>query len=116
MTNKEEKKGVQYYNCEKLGHLAKHCWSRKDKGATKGNDGGENLARKDSYDSKDLMFMAAVVDEHDDCKIWFLDTGCLNHMTGQREWLAYFDISKKSMIKFVDYSSLQAEGTCKIVI
>ncbi|XP_050895483.1 uncharacterized protein LOC127102114 [Lathyrus oleraceus] len=78
-TNKEEKKGVQCYNCEKWGHLAKNY-------------------------------------EHVDSKIWFLETGCSNHMTGRRKWLANFDKSKKSKIKLAYNSSLQVEGTCDIVI
>ncbi|XP_050885188.1 uncharacterized protein LOC127088300 [Lathyrus oleraceus] len=116
LTNKEERKGVQCYNCEKWGHLAKHCWSRKDKGETKGKDEGENLARQDSDNYEDLVFMAAVVDEHVDSKIWFLDTGCSNHMTGRRKWLVDFEESKKRKIKLADNSSLQVEGTGDIVI
>lgn len=37
-------------------------------------------------------------------------------MIGRREWLANFKESKKSKIKIVDNSSLQAEGTCDIFI
>lgn len=69
LTNKEEKKGVRCYNCEKWGHLSKNCWSRKDKGATKGKDDGANIARQDSNDSEDLVFMTAIVDEHIDSNI-----------------------------------------------
>ncbi|KAI5425630.1 hypothetical protein KIW84_031446 [Lathyrus oleraceus] len=37
-------------------------------------------------------------------------------MTSQKVWLAYFDESKKIMVKLGDNSSLQAEGTGNIVI
>ncbi|XP_050909407.1 uncharacterized protein LOC127123207 [Lathyrus oleraceus] len=57
-----------------------------------------------------------VTNEHVDFKIGFLNTGCSNHMTSRREWLEDFEESKKSKIKLADNSSLQAEGTCDIVI
>lgn len=78
--------------------MAKHCWSRKDKGATKGKEEGENLARQGSDDSEYLVFMAAVADEDVDSKVWFLDE------------------SKKRKIKLANNSSLQAEGIGDVVI
>lgn len=60
--------------------------------------------------SETMVLMAAFPDQHVDSKIWFLDTGYSNHMTGRRVWLADFDESKKSNARFVDNSSLQAEG------
>lgn len=113
--DKEEKKGVQCYNCENRGHLAKHCWYKKDKGSTKGNDKWENLARQNSDDFDDMMVMGAVVDDCVESNIWFLDSGCSNHMTGQKVWLVDFDESKKSKVKLVDNSSLQIKGTGNIV-
>lgn len=73
---------MQCYNWEKWGHLAKNCWHNKDKGATKGKEEEANLARQDSDDYEDTMIMAVVADDHVDSKIWFLDSGCSNHMTG----------------------------------
>lgn len=60
--------------------------------------------------------MAAIPDEHVDTKIRILDTGCSNHMTGQKVWLSYFDESKKSKVKLANNSLLQAEGIGDIVI
>ena len=59
--------------------------------------------------------MAAVADNHVESKIWFLNSCCSNHMTGRKEWLADFDESKKRKVKLTGNSSLQAEGTGKIV-
>lgn len=65
--DKHEKKNVQYYNYEKWHHLAKNCFYKKDKRATKGKDDeGENLARQDSYDLDGMVLMVAVADEHVD--------------------------------------------------
>ena len=114
--DKEDKKVMQCYNYEKWGHLDKHCWYIKDNGSKKRKDEGANLACKDSDDCEGgMVVMAAVADNHVEFKIWFLDSGCSNHMTGRKEWLADFDESKKSKVKLADNSSLQAEGTGNIV-
>lgn len=62
------------------------------------------------------MVMATVVDGHINSKIWFLDSGYSNHVTGRKMWLANFDSSKKSKIKLANNSSLQAKGIGDIVI
>ena len=63
----------------------------KDKGAIKDKEEGENLACQDSYDYEDLVVMAAISDGHVDSKIWFLDIGCSNHMTGRKVGLIDFN-------------------------
>ncbi|XP_058783879.1 uncharacterized protein LOC131658624 [Vicia villosa] len=126
-----ERKGVQ----DSIKALQVHSWKKnggsnkfkskvdktrrkkpwKDNGSTKGKDEGANLARQDLDDSEGMMVMAAVEDNHVESKIWFLDSGFTNHMTGQNVWLADFDESKKSKVKLADNSLLQVEGTGNIV-
>ncbi|XP_058755695.1 uncharacterized protein LOC131628905 [Vicia villosa] len=68
--DKEDKKGVQCYNCEKWGHMSKHYWYKKDNGSKKGKDEGTNLACQDSDDSEGgMVVMAAVVDNHVESKM-----------------------------------------------
>ena len=73
--------------------MTKNYWYNKDNGATKGKEEGENLSRQDSDDSEDMVVMDAAGDNHVDSKIWSLDSGCSNHMTGRKVWLAKFDPS-----------------------
>ncbi|XP_050889926.1 uncharacterized protein LOC127095255 [Lathyrus oleraceus] len=96
--------------------MAKNCRYNKDKGAKKGKEEEVNLARQDSDDYEDMVVMATVAADHVDSKIWFLDSGCSNYMTGQKVWLEDFDSSKKSKVRLVDNSSLQTEGTGNKVI
>ncbi|XP_058726405.1 uncharacterized protein LOC131597746 [Vicia villosa] len=88
---------------------------KKDNGLIKGKDEGVNLACKDSDDYEGMVVMVAIAYNHIESKIWFLDSGCSNHMTGQKVWLAGFDESKKSKVKIADNNLLQAEGTGNIV-
>lgn len=47
---------------------------------------------------------------------WYLDTGCLNHMTGRREWLVDLDSSIKSCMGFAENSTIMAEGIGRVLI
>ncbi|KHN05194.1 hypothetical protein glysoja_042566, partial [Glycine soja] len=55
-------------------------------------------------------------DEEDNVNLWYLDTGCSNHMTGHREWFVNIDDKVKSKIKFADNSSVTTEGIGKVMI
>lgn len=49
-------------------------------------------------------------------KNWYLDSGCSNHMTYNREWLVNFDVTKKNRVKFADDSTWMVEGMGDIII
>ncbi|CAL0304864.1 unnamed protein product [Lupinus luteus] len=42
---------------------------------------------------------------------WYLDSGCSNHMTCNKDWLVNFDPSRRSKVKFADSRMIEAEGT-----
>ena len=69
-------------------------------------------------DSKDdvLLLMMNDMKGSGGSEIWYLDSGCSNHMTSHREWLIHFDKSRKSQIRFADNRIIQAEGTGDILI
>lgn len=61
---KHDKKGVQCYNCNKWGHLAKNCSYKKAKIVAKDKDNeGENIAHEKSKDYETMVFMVAVSDD-----------------------------------------------------
>ena len=43
-------------------------------------------------------------------EIWYINSGCSNHMTGHRDWLVNFDAMKKSKVRFADNKVILAEG------
>jgi len=47
---------------------------------------------------------------------WYLDTGCLNHMTGRKDWLVDLDESVKKNVRFADNSTVKVEGLGKVLI
>lgn len=52
----------------------------------------------------------------EECSSWYLDAECSNHMTGNRDWLIDLDSSVKSSVRFVDNSTIAAEGIGKVMI
>jgi len=47
---------------------------------------------------------------------WFLDTGCSNHMTGNKIWLREVDLERNTKVKLADHRILVVEGMRKIAI
>ncbi|RDX99724.1 hypothetical protein CR513_17187, partial [Mucuna pruriens] len=47
---------------------------------------------------------------------WYLDTGCSNHMTGNKRWFVNLDEKVKRMVMFVDNSTDTTEGMDKVLI
>ncbi|XP_019451883.1 PREDICTED: uncharacterized protein LOC109353983 [Lupinus angustifolius] len=96
---------------------------RGGKGTRKGNLGKSqnetHLAKKESTESLDdepiLLMMTTDCEPSNDDK-WYIDSGCSNHMTGNRNWLVNFDDSRKSNMRFADSRLIQAEETCDVLI
>ncbi|RDX97111.1 hypothetical protein CR513_20159, partial [Mucuna pruriens] len=52
----------------------------------------------------------------EDCSSWYLDIGCSNHMTGNRNWLVDFNPNVTTSVRFADNSTILAEGIGKVMI
>ncbi|KHN27834.1 hypothetical protein glysoja_032982, partial [Glycine soja] len=74
------------------------------------------LAQDEDSDFDNVLLMATTNSEEDNVNLWYLDTGCSNHMTGHREWFVNIDDKVKSTIKFIDNSSVTAKGIGKVMI
>ncbi|GAU48263.1 hypothetical protein TSUD_405090 [Trifolium subterraneum] len=108
---RKDKSHIQCYNCEKWGHYASNCRSKKEKDTSD----DANLVEEQS-DKEVVTFMAAMSEEQLANGEWFLDTGCSNHMTGHKDWLIKFDSLRKSKVRLADSRSIQAEGIGNIII
>eukprot|EP00256_Glycine_max_P066599 XP_025981194.1 uncharacterized protein LOC112999352 [Glycine max] len=74
------------------------------------------LAQDEDSDFDKVLLMATTNSKEDNVNLWYLDTGCSNHMTRHREWFVNIDDKVKSKIKFVDNSSVTVEGIGKVMI
>jgi hypothetical protein len=48
--------------------------------------------------------------------MWYLDTGCSNHMCGEKETFSSLDESFRSSVKFGDNSKISVMGKGKVTI
>ncbi|XP_019430380.1 PREDICTED: uncharacterized protein LOC109337785 [Lupinus angustifolius] len=109
-----DKSKVQCYNCRNYGHYAAEC--RVNRGSNK-KDEEVKLAQGDELDGEErYLLMATVLNSNEESDVWYLDTGCSNHMTGKKEWFTSLDETTKSKVKFADNSAVSVEGIGKIVI
>ena len=60
--------------------------------------------------------LVATSDNNPHSEAWYIDTGCSNHMIGQKEWLSDFDENGRSKIKLADNRTLSVEGMGNILI
>ncbi|BBH07158.1 multidrug resistance-associated protein 9 [Prunus dulcis] len=73
------------YNCDKLGHIAKDCYSKKPMQQ-------QQLQFATQVTSSPTMFYANNATEKRSMEeVWYLDSGCSNHMTGREDVLIDID-------------------------
>ncbi|KAL5762607.1 hypothetical protein ACOSP7_018871 [Xanthoceras sorbifolium] len=102
--NRSYKNGVQCHYCKKFGHIEANCWS-KEKQA--------HYIEERQEESK--LFMTHLnVDALND--IWFLDSGCSNHMSGIKSTFKELDESYKVQVKLGDNKQIQVEGKEMVAI
>ncbi|KAK1431533.1 hypothetical protein QVD17_07993 [Tagetes erecta] len=115
----DKSKIPQCYCCKKFGHLKKDCWY---------NDEGQvNVAANedddvvDEPDDQRLLLAATtphelLIDEqltlmnYKTNHLWFVDSGCSNHMTGARDSFVSLDETFKLEVRLGDKKKLAVEG------
>ncbi|GAU30874.1 hypothetical protein TSUD_15600 [Trifolium subterraneum] len=108
---KKDKSKIKCFCCNKWGQYASEC---QNKGKKKQEEA--NHARHNDTDSYGVLLMVTTNTAVDQSTLWYLDTGCSNHMTGHIDWLLELDESFKSTVKFADNSIIPIEGKGKVMV
>ena len=76
------------------------------------------MAKEESSEASEepVILMMVTQPERSSVEIWYIDSGCSNHMTGHREWLVDLDERKKSIVRFANNRVIQAEGAGNVVV
>ena len=76
------------------------------------------MAKKESSEALEepVILMMVTQPKRSSDEIWYIDSGCSNHMTGHREWLVDLDERKKSTVRFSYNRFIQAEGVGNVVV
>ena len=100
-----DKSKVQCYRCHKFGHYASNCYTRLPNLKEKGES--SNFIKE-----KEVETLLMVVEDAKDneAKIWFVDTGCSNHMSGSKFSFSYLNEDFHSTVSFGDCSTIKVMG------
>ncbi|PNX88107.1 retrovirus-related Pol polyprotein from transposon TNT 1-94, partial [Trifolium pratense] len=91
---------IECFKCHKLGHYQNSCpnW-------------GDNVNYTEFYDEEETLLMARTEKDHEIREeTWYLDSGCSNHMIGQKDWLYNFDSSFKDSVKLGNDTKMPVMG------
>lgn len=104
-----DKSNVECYRCHRYGHYKSECKTNLNK-----NRGMKsNFAEKEEEVS---LLMACHAKEEVHQNLWYLDTGCSNHMCGDKSMFSDLDESFRNTVTFGDNSkvSIMGKGSVKI--
>lgn len=93
--NKEK---IECFKCHKMGHFRSECpdWEKE-----------ANYVEME----EDLLLMARIESlKTDEEHVWFLDSGCSNHMCGAKEWFIELDEAFNRNVKLGDDSRMSVNG------
>ncbi|XP_019425076.1 PREDICTED: uncharacterized protein LOC109333951 [Lupinus angustifolius] len=101
-----DRRKLKCFNCNKIGHFSYECQTTSSHGEGRGRHHNEAyLAKKESTESLDdepVLLMMTTNDELNNNDKWYIDSGCSNHMTGNKIWLLNFDENRKNNVRFAD--------------
>ena len=104
-----DKSNVECYRCHRHGHYKSECRTN----LSKNNGENSNFAEKEAEIS---LLMACYVGEEANTNLWYLDTGCSNHMCGDKSAFSTLDESFRDNVKFGDNSKVSVMGKGQVTI
>lgn len=109
-----DKSQVQCHYCKKFGHYMNECRKKQyDSRQQNANFIKENQNQKSEQPT---MFLACNVAQANEKDVWFLDSGCSNHMTGNLEMFSSLDNNIKSDVTLGNDNKVEVKGKGNINI
>ncbi|KAG9458128.1 hypothetical protein H6P81_002636 [Aristolochia fimbriata] len=111
---KKDKSHIKCFNCQEFGHYMSDCPKLK-KGQNSHYAKMAMYGESDSNSENALLLTCDVAVEEKN-NMWFLDTGCSNHMTGQRDLFTSLNNTVTTEVKFENNSRIPVKGKDQIGI
>ncbi|PNX61211.1 copia-type polyprotein, partial [Trifolium pratense] len=92
------KETVECFKCHQLGHYKNECptW--------------EEAKYAEADYEEEFLLMTGKDCEEFETERWYLDSGCSNHMVGNKNWLYEFDENYRDTVKLGDDSKMNVVG------
>ncbi|XP_020678606.2 uncharacterized protein LOC110096826 [Dendrobium catenatum] len=103
---------IKCHFCKRYGHTYRYCWKRQE--SEEAN--ADLVQEKEVEKSEDTMFLTHSKEYGDSGDVWFIDSGCSNHMTGNRRLFVTLDNSIQSEVRTGDDNKLFVEGKGDILV
>jgi uncharacterized membrane protein YgcG len=105
------KSTVRCYYCNRSGHFQSECFKRQRE------EEGANVAQQEDEEKPETtLFMTFTDQDVTGRDVWYLDSGCSNHMTCYRELFEELDETFKLKVKLGDNKVIQVEGKGTILV
>lgn len=97
-----DKSKIECFNCHRYGHYRSECPN-----FYKGQGERSNYAE---VEEETTLLMACHTKEEKTSNLWYLDSGCSNHMCGNKFLFSELDESFRDIVKFGDNSTVSVMG------
>ncbi|KAM7495176.1 hypothetical protein LguiB_029785 [Lonicera macranthoides] len=107
-----DKSSVECYRCHNFGHYQSECRTNMSKRRGERSNFSENEEEEEEIS----LLMVCQTNEETHKNIWYLDTGCSNHMCGDESAFSDLDKSFRDNVKFGDNSKVSVMGKGRVTI
>lgn len=102
--NKQSMSSIQCYHCKKYGHKKAQCWLR-----------GKEINLVEQLEVSNLFMVKSETDIGQG-SVWIVESGCSNHLTGERSLFHDLKEVKGQIVKLGDDKELQVARKGSVVI
>jgi transposase InsO family protein len=103
---------VECYRCHRLGHYQSECYTRLPHNKEKWQK--SNFA--ENKEEETLLMAFHTKDNISEPDVWYLDTGCSNHMCGSKSFFSNLNEEFHTTVSFGDHSKVDVMGNGDIQI
>ena len=97
-----DKSDVECFRCHKFGHYRSECYTKLPNDQERGEQ--SNFAEKKEVET---LLMTVQIDEQPQGEVWYVDTGCSNHMCGSKSSFCSLNEGFHSTVSFGDCSTVR---------